>query len=730
MDLFDWFEEDDRPSETAHRVRVRLTQLPEEIKQYSTEEFGTEVERIEFLLLKGQPLQQAAAFRSLHKVLSEPNSSRVIEAFIKMLPSCDDAIKIEAGLGLTKAAKAIILRSSQADQLIPLIVFMLRTLQSEGRQVWLECFIEIVRSATPEVVSEHCTKACLLIGDFANSIASRETAAHMLGGIAEVVQNDLAPELFTRVLKLAQDPRFEVRKAMSQELKNIISSVTEPNLRALLIEEAIQLARDEVLEVKLEAFTMLTHVLDSFPYDVNITQVIPLIEAEMLRSNDQTLLKHSCKIIGFLLSKLEAELSEEPFRSNIISFILKLAQNTDAEARAALVKAFPLLIVTFGQMTFLSQLSSAYTRLVEDDNSLVQEAVTWSFCEVMRLLGNPDILKPNFLHLLGQPGLIAKLIVHMPDIVKTFNDSNINSEVSSKLVDYLSEKSISWRTKVGILKGIQRLVNVLDPQIVPRLTYSLLDLAHSAIRPVALSALECLTFTLRKSPRQLRGEVLDAMTLLQEDTHFKSRMLFLDFAELYGKSHSRRLFKEKLIDLILPLIRDPVSDVRFKLAKAFPVFRQFISNEDTETSTQFMQSLDVLLYDRSTAVARCAGESQSAFMNRNFWKKIGSDEEERLDRLKRNEELEQERREMQAEEEEKKRVVEKLAQKAKMDFLTNKTKTATAGLKRQNSKILPSLDKPRKVRLERRKTEAALSSTLKGVTPRQLTKSMTLPRLP
>mmetsp|Transcript_32873 Transcript_32873/g.57414 ORF Transcript_32873/g.57414 Transcript_32873/m.57414 type:complete len:606 (-) Transcript_32873:2545-4362(-) len=605
---------------------------------------------------------------------------------------------------------------------------MIRNMHDEARITWLEAFCEVVRNASPDAVSEHCERPCLAIGEFSNSISSRETGAHMLGAIAEVMQNDISPDLYHRIFKLAQDPRCEVRRAMSQAFKHIIPALSDPSLKPQLIEEALKLVRDEVVEVKIEAFTMLTQILDNFPYDVNVNQVVPIIEAELLHSDDPYLLKHTSHIIGLLVSKLEAELSEEPFRTNLIDFIVKLSFNKDPSVRASLSKAFPLLIQTFGQMTFYSQLAPAFVRILEDTCYEVADAATEVFYEVLKILGNSQILKPSFLFMLNRVTVSALFLKQLPDIVKTFNDADIKSEVSLKLTSMLEER-LSWRMKNYTLHCIKLLVNDLDPQVFPKLSTTLLELIHTAARPIALPALELVCYIMRKSPRALRLETLDKLYTLLEASNFKHRMLFLDFCEFFGRTHSRQLFKENLIILVLSMVRDPVVDVRFKLAKCFPTFRQFISNDDTETSTNFMQTLDELLNDSSPAVARCAGESHSAFMNRNFWKKINSEEEERIDKQKRYEELEQERRERISEEEEKKRVVEKLAQKAKMDFLSSKEKRLSGTLKRQSTKTLPAIEKP-KIRSDRRRVSEAATSGFKASTPRPLAKSLTLPKLP
>jgi hypothetical protein len=736
--LFDWFGEDDRSTEIANRVHVRSKQSSEEIKTYSTEEFSSEIEKAEYLLRKGLPLQKASVFKALPKLLGDPESSRILEAFIMTVPGCDSLTRTEAGAGLTSAAKTVILRRSQADLLLPLTVSMIRTQHDEARQVWLQTFSQIVRAASPEAVAEHCTQACLSIGEFSNSISCRETAAHMLGGIAEVVQNELSHELFNRVLRLAQDPSFEVRKAMCEEFASIIPAVSEPSLRSQLIEEALKLAQDEVLEVKLEALSMMAQVLDNVPYDVNISQVVPIIEAEVLQSTDnttptsqsarspqvsydlrQTLLLRVSSLIGILVSKLEAELSEEPFRSNMIDFIVKLSYNRSAEVRSSLAKAFPMLIQTLGQMTFWTQLTGAFVKLVKDPESQVLDSVVAVFSEVMKLLGNSATLESDFLYLVEQSSCIPKLAPLIPEIVRGFNSNDVSTQVSAKLTEYLS-CSLNWRVKVSIMRSLQQMMSVFSKAELPRLAETLLRLARSAVRPVSLTAIALLCHALRVSPRLLRQETLSSLEALSGERDFKLRMLFLDFSHLYALTHSRTLFKEKLIDTVLGMVTDPVVDVRYKLAKAFPTLRQHISNDDTETSTRLMQALDVLLADSSPAVARCAGESHSAFMSRAFWKKIGSDDEERIDRQKLQHEMEQERKERLNEEEEKKRVVDKLAQKAKMDYLTSKSKHAT-GQKRTG--IRSSFDKIKR----RSSTEFGSSKT---ITPRTMTKSLTLTKLP
>jgi hypothetical protein len=740
--LFDWFDEDNRSTEIENRLHVRSKQSPEEIKTYSTEEFSSDIEKAEFLLRKGQPLQKASVFKALPKLLGESGSNRIVEALIMTVPCCDDLARTEAAAGLTLAAKTVILRQSQADLLLPLIVSMVRTQHDKAREVWLQTFSQIVRAASPEAVAEHCTRACLSIGEFSNSISCRETAAHMLGGIAEVLQNELSPELFNRVLRLAQDPRFEVRKAMCQEFTSVIPAVSEPSLRSQLIEEALQLAQDEVLEVKLEAFSMMAQVLDNFPYDVNISQVLPIIEAEMLQSTDntstrsqtarspqlsfeqrQTLLLRFSSIIGILVSKLEAELSEEPFRSNMIDFVVKLSHNESAEVRCNLAKAFPLLIQTLGQMTFFTQLAGAFVRLVKDRERQVLDSVASVLSEVMRLLGNSATLQSGFLHLLEQPSCLPKLAPQIPEIVKGFNSNDVSRQMSEKLTGYLSS-SLNWRVKVSIMRSLQQLTSVFSQAELPRLTETLLRLAKSAIRPVSLTAIALLCHALRVSPRYLRQETFSSLEALAGERDFKLRMLFLDFTQLYGLTHSHILFKEKLFDTVLGMVTDPVVDVRFKLAKAFPELRQHISNNDTDTSARLMEALEVLLIDSSSAVARCAGESSAAFMSRAFWKKIGSDEDERSDKQKLQHEMEQERNERLNDEEEKKRVVEKLAQKAKMDYLTSKSKHVK-GQKRPGVKLIPSFDKTKVAR--RMTTEIG---TLKTITPRTMIKSMTLPKLP
>lgn len=727
--LFDWFEEDERPYEIAKRlrvIRVRHMQSPDEVMAYSTDEFSSEVERVEHLLRQGQPIQKASVFRSLSKALCEPGSNRIIETFVQVVPYCDDLTKREAGAGLAKAAKSIYLRAAQADLLLPLIVLMLRSLHDETQQIWLLAFREVVKAATPQAVAEHCTWACLSIGDFSNSISSREVAAHMLGGIAESVQNSLPSELFSRALKFAQDPMFEVRRAISQELAYILPAVSEPPLsRALLVEEALRLVQDEVAEVKSEAFSMLAVVLPYFPDADCVAQVVPILEAEMCQSKDPKLWRILIKVICALITKLQGEIAHEPFISNTFAFIEKLSQSQDPETRSSLAKAFPELMQTFGNTAFYqANLSLAYDRLVTDTDTQVQETVVETLADTKCFLDNSAALKTTCLQLLRQPSFPEKLISRTPEIVKRLRDPEVSREATCKLTDCLS-KNLSWRTKVSAIKSLQLLGEDLDTDKMPRLSTTLLDLASSAIRPVALTSLECLCLLLRRSPRAQRQVIFESLTLLQRHLLFKRRMLFIDFCEFYGQSHSRLLFKEKLIESLFAMAKDPVSDVRFYLAKALPNLRQYISSDDTDTSTQFMQVLDALIEDPSPTVARCAGASQLAFMNRSYWTKIGSAEDEYRDRLKRNEEIEEELRERLAEDEEKKRVVEKLAQKAKMDFLNSKGKL-TGPVRRLSTKVLPNLDKLNG-RTERRRATDGSSS--KVSTPRPLAKSLTLPKM-
>ena len=163
---------------------------PEEIKQMETPEDLDEIERSKLLLTKKSQVQQIAILTNLHFLFRDVPASQehLLPIVLKNVLTWSEELQIEAGRALSKILDSDLLDKANLEAVFEITVQMLKIWSQKVLQEWVGVFKSLVRHLSSARLLE-AIELSLTLSDTSQPLASRSAAAHLMGMLAQKVDN-------------------------------------------------------------------------------------------------------------------------------------------------------------------------------------------------------------------------------------------------------------------------------------------------------------------------------------------------------------------------------------------------------------------------------------------------------------------------------------------------------------------------------------------------------------
>ena len=648
MDILDLFNDGTLEAAEFQNVKVSRTQSEEELKKWTTEENLPEGRKALLLLTKGFALQKVAVLNNIHRLIKEREFADILAfTFVsstqRELPTWEESLQVEAGSGFLSALARTVIPSSHLENLLKVTLALLSTWSAPVHAIWLQVFSSLLKLLTVPVIKKHCVPVALHLGEFSQAVTTRIVATQIIGMLVEYLQGEFRGEILQKSMMLAQDTSYEIRKSMCTQLKKIARCVSD-DLQSRVFPEVLKLVNDEEIEVKREAVSLLIDITDLFPFEYIQGQIMPVLRSDLLVSREPIIRSCISESFGMLIVKMEAELQDEDFRRQCIDYYRSLVDSDIEKERKSAAFNFPAVLATLGASAFTEDLKPLYERLSRDASIDVKTTIAVAFHEVVRLVGRDTKgMSGIFVDMLGEGKLVAVLIKNLAVILRTLGREISPGQMMSKLVHLIS-CNLSWRALDMLLSQLQSVFDLFPlTDLVDKLQPVLLDLYPKACLPTKVTIAKLLCELIHRNYlSEKRSELCATVcTIVGNSSNGQDRIVFVEFCVRMLALNSRRFFQRQFLEGLLRVGRDPVKNVRLKVAMNLVVFHSaFCTQEEMQASLNSV--IASLQSDPDHEISKLAGELQQHTMSRDYWNSVQSSEKDELEK-QRYEELQDER---------------------------------------------------------------------------------------
>ncbi|TSR99385.1 Serine/threonine-protein phosphatase 4 regulatory subunit 4 [Bagarius yarrelli] len=536
----------------------------EEIEKLTVDEDLNDIERAVYLLSSGQDVQRASVIVNLPNLVRQNPA----ETFRRVVPKVREVLHVAgadmqlaaAGSFLTVLQDDIVLIQTHTHSILQIVLLNLDHRDSVVSSAWLETLLSAIDALPKETIRQEILGPLVSKAQLSQTVQSRLASCRILGKVAakfesSAVKKDLVP----MVRSLCQDVEYEVRSCIPEHLK------------AVVLPELVELARDEGSTVRLAAFDTIINLLEMFDNDDRTHVIFPLVKTfcEKCFKADEAVLASLSFQYGKLCHGLSASFTEEQHLW-FLEFYKKLCclglQNENGHCE-----------------------SQGYTLELENKYALVRRNCAFNF-PAMVLFADPN-------HFLSELYRTFSSLCHDPEISVRRTTAEGFHEVLDSLLTHLQE-TLELATSRGEGAGPENKVNV--PDLVPALVAAEQKAAASLrwrVHEKLLQRYSCL-------PRVVSGDhiyfrflqrifsiittnifvfdffigmnVDDVVEELAQGRSYWSRLRYLDLCDIAIDLFSKSYFCKHFLPQALELITDPVANVRYKLCYMLPRLRSTI----------------------------------------------------------------------------------------------------------------------------------------------------------
>nr|XP_039252034.1 serine/threonine-protein phosphatase 4 regulatory subunit 4-like [Styela clava] len=311
---------------------------PEELDKLTVDESLNDIDRAAYLLSTGQEVQLVSVIKNIPHLLRHHQAEclrRVLPKVKELLLTAGSEVQMAATESYLTIAKNDLVNSSLYTQ------HFLRTIISniEGRdpviaQAWLETLLSVILCLPRETIKREILGLAIAKGQLSQPTSSRITCCSILGAIATKFDSYIVKkDIIHSVKQLCQDVDYEVRASMCKHLCRIAQGLGREETKKCILDEVIELARDEETSVREAAFESvldMTQYIDDESLADNVVPLMCKYCEQAVENEDSTLLSVS-KHFGRLCHKISHAFNQEQ-RTWMLScyrYLCKLGYTSD-----------------------------------------------------------------------------------------------------------------------------------------------------------------------------------------------------------------------------------------------------------------------------------------------------------------------------------------------------------------------------------------------------------------
>eukprot|EP01114_Cavostelium_apophysatum_P015463 TRINITY_DN4208_c0_g1_i4.p1 TRINITY_DN4208_c0_g1~~TRINITY_DN4208_c0_g1_i4.p1 ORF type:complete len:735 (+),score=145.02 TRINITY_DN4208_c0_g1_i4:69-2273(+) len=436
----------------------------------------------------------------------------------------------------------------------------------------------------------------------------RLDAVNLLASICPVLEFDLMKKVvLPHFVKLAEDPSFRVRKAISASMGQICKSMGQDIATETLLPLLMTLCEDDTWGVRKACADSLAVVASSVTPKDRCEQLMPLYE-KLMSDSSRWVKSAAFQNLGPFIATFTSEQITPSFLRNFCSMALdptKMKQmGIYEEATMFCGFNFPAVLTTVGNERW-GELKDTYMTLVRDNMWKVRKTLSHSLHEVAKILGTAQTeasLLPMF-----------ELFLKDLDEVKVGVLGNISSflavlsEPSRRkylplLVDFQSSKN--WRFRKLIAKQLDKICGMYSladtEQFLVQLVLHLCLDAVADVRKAAAKGAGVLLNRLIAEDSTMRAEVQRQIVSYGSHPSCYRRQLFLVICNNLVEQLDPELFDSAFLPKILSIHGDKVDNVRIGLSQ---LLQRMIKIQRYANHQELLKVIEILKQDQDPDVS-------------------------------------------------------------------------------------------------------------------------------
>ncbi|GAX76223.1 hypothetical protein CEUSTIGMA_g3667.t1 [Chlamydomonas eustigma] len=583
----------------------------EELKAFTVDERISDVERTVLYLNGGHIIQQRQAISNLPSVIKGRGKS-AWDAVSPALKAALNRLHADAQIDAADAFSTLCKERLMAPMELQttLLSFICRNINKEKSEeetdAWLRSLFELIPWLDKESLKSEVLTLAMSKADVEESVMSRCICARILGPVAaHLSREEIEKTFFKKAMTMCQDVDFHVRITMCEQLQRIGNSMGSDIISGVMLNELLELLKDEDMKVRAAAFRALTLLLEKVNPDARKTKVLPVLRDHMHPFDLDTDMQ-SCigSLFGTILMAVKNEMQIEDCPLFYGCFRhLAARSNDDLRVDCALqfsssAKAANLAAASLGlpssPSAYQIHFHDALLSMVSDSCAHVRLAVSEQLHEIMRLVPAKDVptlfLRP-LVKLIGDDSMAvpAALLPNLVTILTLLN-AGIADEVLKEVVmadvakalvglDAACTSTNTWRPQRSLAECFPTFVQLFSQEQIAEnllpMAFRFLSSAASAVRPPAVEGMAAF---LRKGLRE-RQQAETYLKLIRDFARgrtFSLRIAFVQVAHHMIVNSSSRFVKDWVFDLCLELLYDPIPNVRLQVIPLLPSLKQVV----------------------------------------------------------------------------------------------------------------------------------------------------------
>eukprot|EP00760_Papus_ankaliazontas_P004483 PhM_4_TR11917/c0_g1_i1/m.80111/K15426/PPP4R4; serine/threonine-protein phosphatase 4 regulatory subunit 4 len=602
-----------------------LNKQEEEVQKFIENGHLAPAARTVYVLEHGSVMQKTAVLQHLPQTVVECNDAdvSVIVRELNELWKQDAEVQVVAGPAVVEVLPK--LKPKHVGELQEGVRTMIEISNETVRREWCTVLVECV-PYLPQTEFEIVTDLAIRKTDTCEQQVHRTMGCRVLGGLAQRFDSAKIEKTFLKhCMSLCQDVDVEVRVAMCNQLNVIARAIGLGLTKQHVTQELLELLVDEEKIASRAAFTALIDLIDFFDAPYRREQVYPILK-HYISSPPEDVLSLLIEEFGRFIYKIRGDVNSPEDIALFGGFFVQCAQKQDPNVRRLCAYNLPAVVASLPSSFFVSSLQHTLKSLSQDTHVPTRIAIASGLHELCGLLNDKaaGVMQECFLMLISDKELVVqeKTVAHLDvflayfttQITKAEDREHLLNSVIQPIVQFEAAVKLRWRNFRVLFEHFELFPKYFKPEHLHDIFIPILfrHIAHGASTLKPRCAYLIIHFT-RFLPQSAVVEIFRRInTDLGKSPTYTHRVSYLEVCFHAMQHFSRKFTRDRLLEMIWELSRDPVSHVRMRCAELMPQVKKILKPpvDVPEYMTQLQSTVSRLLEDEDVEVRHAIQEAQ------------------------------------------------------------------------------------------------------------------------
>ncbi|MCO5549546.1 hypothetical protein L7F22_003018 [Adiantum nelumboides] len=444
---------------------------------------------------------------------------------------------------------------------------------------------------------------------------SRTSSTSLFAAVYAKVSPALQDELRKLFAALCNDDTPMVRRAAARDLGPFAKNLSKELVVSDIIPLYRKLSSDDQDSVRLLTVQDLIAIAQVLDHEETKSYLLPSMRNAV--SDKSWRVRY---MVADHFVELASAVGEDVVRDELVMAFVQLLKDNEAEVRTAGAGQIPGFAKLIDQDIILARLMPCVRDLASDSSQHVRAALGTQISGLAPLLGKDatiEHLLPLFLKLLKDDFSDVRLniISKLEQVNEVIGIDLLSQSLLPAIVELAEDKQ--WRVRQAIIEYIPLLANQLGVEFFDE---QLSNLCMSWLGDTVFSIREAATVNLRKLTEVFgvdwaRNTIIPKVLQMGAHPNYLYRMTTLFAITTMAPSLNTSVIVDSVLETVLPMVNDPIPNIRFNVAKSFEVLAQVL-NETPEgkavIKSKILPGLEKLKDDQDADVRFFAQKAMEA----------------------------------------------------------------------------------------------------------------------